>query len=219
MTEAIYIDKILRSRTTVLEVLQNRGFDTTPFEHELPKDLIAKAGTPLLNEIELELLRIQVSTKDGKEKAHVLYWMGGVRHKLNDKEKFEKLLPEGIEENDQIIILLNELSSEPLHEAYHSMAIRRWVHKKERVSFFNIPQLISNPIHHTMVPPHRKVAPEEVEDLLKTLLVKSKMELPLIKYHVDIVGRVLGLVPGDIVEITRPSSTIGEYKVYRICSP
>ena len=217
MTEAVYIDKILRSRATVLEVLRDRGFDTAPFEHELPKDLIAKAGTPLLNEIELELLRIQVS--NGKEKAHVLYWMGGVRHKLNDKEKFEKLLPEGIEENDQIIILLNELTSEPLHEAYHSMAIRRWVHKKERVSFFNIPQLISNPIHHTMVPPHRKVPPEEAEELLKTLLVKSKMELPFIKYHVDIIGRVLGLVPGDIVEITRPSTTVGDYKVYRICSP
>ena len=217
MTEAVYIDKILRSRATVLEVLRDRGFDTAPFEHELPKDLIAKAGTPLLNEIELELLRIQVS--NGKEKAHVLYWMGGVRHKLNDKEKFEKLLPEGIEENDQIIILLNELTSEPLHEAYHSMAIRRWVHKKERVSFFNIPQLISNPIHHSMVPSHRKIPPEEAEDLLKTLLVKSKMELPFIKYHVDIVGRVLGLVPGDIVEITRPSTTVGDYKVYRICSP
>jgi hypothetical protein len=212
MKEAL--DKILRSRSVVLEVLRDRGFDTTPFEHELPKDLITKAGAPLLNEIELELLRIQVSSK-GPEKAHVLYWMGVVRHKLNDKEKFEKLLPEGIEENDQIIILLNE----PLHEAFHSMAARRWVHKKERVSFFDIRQLISNPSRHTMVPLHRKLSPEEMDPLLETLLVKSKMELPLIKYHIDIQARIIGLVPGDIVEITRASSTAGEYKVYRICSP
>ena len=209
------LNNILRSRPIVLEVLRDRGFDTTPFEHELPKDLIAKAGAPLLNEIELELLRIQVSSKDGKDKAHVLYWMGVVRHKLNDKEKFEKLLPEGIAENDQIIILLNE----PLHEAFHAMAIRRWVHKKEQVSFFDIRQLMSNPIHHSMVPPHRKITSDEMEPLLETLLVKSKMELPHIKYHIDIQARILGLVPGDIVEITRPSSTVGEYKVYRICSP
>ena len=209
------LNNILRSRPIVLEVLRDRGFDTTSFEHELPKDLIAKAGAPLLNEIELELLRIQVSSKDKKDKAHVLYWMGVVRHKLNDKEKFEKLLPEGIAENDQIIILLNE----PLHEAFHAMAIRRWVHKKERVSFFDIRQLMSNPIHHTMVPPHRKITSDEMDPLLETLLVKSKMELPHIKYHIDIQARILGLVPGDIVEITRPSSTVGEYKVYRICSP
>lgn len=211
MKEAL--DKILRSRPIVLEVLRDRGFDTAPFDHELPKDLITKAGAPLLNEIELELLRIQVS--DGKDKAHVLYWMGAVRHKLNDKEKFEKLLPEGINENDQILILLNE----PLHEAYHMMAVRRWVHKKERISFFDIRQLISNPAHHIMVPLHRKVSPEEAISILETLLVKSKMELPHIKYHIDIQARILGLVPGDIVEITRPSPTIGEYKVYRICSP
>jgi len=213
MKEAL--DKILRSRSIVLEVLRDRGFDTTPFDHELPKDLITKAGAPLLNEIELELLRIQVSSKDGTNKAHVLYWMGVVRHKLNDKEKFEKLLPEGIAENDQLIILLNE----PLHEAFHLMAVRRWVHKKERVGFFDIRQLISNPARHTMVPLHRKVSPEEMDPLLETLLVKSKMELPHIKYHIDIQARILGLVPGDIVEITRPSPTVGDYKVYRICSP
>ena len=213
MKEAL--DKILRSRSIVLEVLRDRGFDTTPFDHELPKDLIAKAGAPLLNEIELELLRIQVSSKDGKNKAYVLYWMGVVRHKLNDKEKFEKLLPEGIAENDQIIILLNE----PLHEAFHTMAIRRWVHKKERVSFFDIRQLIFNPSHHCMVPHHRMITPDELDPLLESFLVKSKMELPHIKYHIDIQARIIGLVPGDIVEITRRSPTVGESKFYRICTP
>jgi DNA-directed RNA polymerase subunit H (RpoH/RPB5) len=209
------LDKILRSRRIVLQVLADRGFDTSSYEHELPADLTAKSVTNLSKEIELDLLRIQVTSKTGKEKAHVLYWMGVIRHKLNDKEKFEKLLPEGIEENDEIIILLNE----PLHEAFHSMAIRRWLHKKERVSFFDIRQLMSNPSHHSMVPPHRKVPPEEIDALLKHLLVKSKTDLPIIRYHVDMQARIIGLVPGDIVEIIRPSPTVAEYKVYRICSP
>jgi DNA-directed RNA polymerase subunit H (RpoH/RPB5) len=212
MQEAI--DKVIKSRPVVLEVLSDRGFDTTPFQHELPKDLIAKAGAPLLNETELELLRIQVTSKTGTEKAYVLYWMEVVRHKLNDKEKFEKLLPEGLGDNDQILILLNE----PMHEAFHAMAIRRWAHKKERVSFFDIRQLMSNPSRHIMVPPHRKVPSDEVDSLLERYYVKAKTDLPHIKYHVDIQTRILGLVPGEIVEITRPSPTIGEYKVYRYCS-
>ena len=209
------IDKIIRSRPTILQILEDRGFDTKLFQNELPTDLIAKSSAPLLNEIELELLRVQVPAKTGTEKGHILYWMGGsVRPKLNDKEKFEKLLPEGIEENDQIIILLNE----PLHEAFHMMAVRRWAHKKERVSFFDIRQVISNPKDHSMVPPHRKVLPEEMDPLLEKLLVKSKLELPHIKYHLDMQARILGLLPGEIVEIIRASPTIGEYKVYRICT-
>jgi DNA-directed RNA polymerase subunit H (RpoH/RPB5) len=209
------VDKIIRSRPIVLDVLETRGFDAKAFRDELPTDLIAKAGTPLVNDVELELLRIQVASKVEGEKAYVLYWMGVVRHKLNDSEKFEKLLPEGIEPQDTIIVLLNE----PFHETFHKMVLRRWVDKKQRVSFFDIRQLMFNPLDHIMVPLHRKVPSEEVEPLLKKLLVKSKIELPHIKYHMDIPARVLGILPGEIVEITRPSPTIGEYKVYRICTP
>jgi DNA-directed RNA polymerase subunit H (RpoH/RPB5) len=53
------------------------------------------------------------------------------------------------------------------------------------VSFFDIRQVISNPKDHSMVPPHRKVLPEEMDPLLEKLLVKSKLELPHIKYHLD----------------------------------
>jgi DNA-directed RNA polymerase subunit H (RpoH/RPB5) len=45
------------------------------------------------------------------------------------------------------------------------------------------------------------------------------MELPHIKYHFDMQARILGLLPGEIVEIKRPSPTIGEYPMYRICTP
>jgi DNA-directed RNA polymerase subunit H (RpoH/RPB5) len=33
------------------------------------------------------------------------------------------------------------------------------------------------------------------------------------------VARILGLLPGDIVKILRPSPSAGEYISYRICSP
>jgi DNA-directed RNA polymerase subunit H (RpoH/RPB5) len=212
MKEALH--KIVGSRPHLLEMLELRGFDTKPFQNELPTDLIAKAGTPLLNEIELDLLRIDVSSKADDTHARVFYWMGVARHKLNDKEKFDKLLPEDVKDTDQIIVLLNE----PLHKNFHDTALRQWAQKKRSVSFFDIRHLMSNPRDHTMVPPHRKMTPEEVEELFKTLLVKSKSELPHIKYHADAQARILGLLPGEIVEITRPSPTIGDYKVYRICS-
>ena len=219
MNEAI-LDAIIRSRPTVLEVLEDRGFDTTAFQNELPTDLIAKASPALLNEIELELLRIQVPSKnkDSTQKAHVLYWMGMIRLKLNDKEKFDKLIPEEMSPEDQILILLNE-GGETLNDTFHSVAAHRWVTKKQCISFFEIRSLFSNPKNHILVPPHIRVPPEEVEDLLKKIRVKSKLELPHIRYHVDMQARILGLVPSDIVKIVRSSPTIGEYIMYRICVP
>jgi DNA-directed RNA polymerase subunit H (RpoH/RPB5) len=68
-----------------------------------------------------------------------------------------------------------------------------------------------------MVPRHRKLSEEECDFVIKKLKLKSKSELPHIKYN-DIQSRVLGLVPGDIVEIRRPSETVGEYTLFRVCT-
>jgi DNA-directed RNA polymerase subunit H (RpoH/RPB5) len=86
------------------------------------------------------------------------------------------------------------------------------------MSFFNIKHLISNPARHSVVPPHRKLGNEEAEVVLQKYHVRSRGELPRIIYHVDMQARVLGLVPGDIVEIRRPSPTSGEYVIYRVCT-
>jgi len=210
------VDAIIRSRSVVLEVLEERGFDTKEYKDELPADLISKSLAPLYLDIEADLLRIQVPAKKGDAKAHVLYWMATTKHKLNDKEKFERLLPPDlIRTGDSLIILLNE----SVHEAFHKMAIRRLGPTKEQLSFFHIRQLITHPGKHILVPRHERVPSEEVDDLLKHLLVKSRVELPHIKYHVDMQARLLGLVPGDIVKIVRPSPTVGEYSIYRICVP
>lgn len=116
--------------------------------------------------------------------------------------------------NDDIIIIL----AEPFHELYTQLAIHAWS-KKVRISFFPLKNLISNPASHFMVPPHRKLTPEETSEVLKNLHMRSVNEFPHIKFHFDIQARVLGLVPGDVVEIQRPSETAGIYTFYRVCAP
>ena len=59
---------------------------------------------------------------------------------------------------------------------------------------------------------------EEAEEVMTRYHIRSKSEFPKIVYHVDMQARVLGLVPGDLVEIRRPSPTSGEYVFYRVCA-
>jgi DNA-directed RNA polymerase subunit H (RpoH/RPB5) len=116
--------------------------------------------------------------------------------------------------NDELIILL----AEPFHELYTHLALHAWA-KKVRISFFPLKNLISNPAKHVMVPPHRKLTPDETAEVLKNLHMRSVNEFPHIKFHFDMQARVLGLVPGDVVEIQRPSETAGIYTFYRVCAP
>ncbi len=210
------LDLIVRSRSTILEILENRGYNVDAHKGISPEEIFTTAvGSQ-------KLLKIVAEAKEGgaapMERAIVHYWVDvAIRlrienevNKLWDDENPEAHNPE----TDEIIIIL----AEPPHPVFHEQAIKQWNKQKARISFFNLKNIISNPAKHMFVPPHRKLNADEVKAVMSGLHLKSKSELPHIKYHVDMQARVLGLVPGDIVEIRRPSETCGEYTFYRVCT-
>ena len=216
--DAEVLDLIVRSRPTVLEILENRGYNVDAYKGISPEEIFTLAVNSQ------KLLKIVAPAKEGgsapMERAVVHYWVeGAVRLKIETEarkiwgsvdEDPEKLNPE----TDEVIIIL----SEPPHDVFHTQAIRQWNAQKARISFFHLKNIVSNPAKHMFVPKHRKLTADEVKDLIKALHLKSKSELPHIKYHLDMQARILGLVPGDIVEITRPSETAGTYTFYRVCT-
>jgi DNA-directed RNA polymerase subunit H (RpoH/RPB5) len=217
--DAEVLDLIVRSRPTILEILEDRGYDVDAHKGISPEEIFRLAVSSQT------LLRINAPRKaDSKapmERAVVLYWVeGSFRAKLDNE--LEKLKPEdgpaGPEhfnpEKDDLIILL----SESFHDNFHTAAVKAYIQSKARISFFALKNLVSNPAKHVMVAPHRKLSEEERDVVVKTLHMKSRFEFPHIKFHVDMQARILGLVHGDVVEIRRPSETCGEYIYYRVCS-
>ena len=230
-TEELF-DLLARTRPVLLEVLEDQGYDTKPYANQSPADIITMAmGGP-------NPLRIRLSARAGAEpptkRAQVFYWVFE-KVKMSLERRVEELWDlETYGDNaadvatDQAIVILNE----PVHDAFHTMAIRQWQINKRRIVFYTIKQLIANPSRHILQPKFRKIPASEplplhnatgsapsAEAPEKNLLrVKNKKNLPLIKFHVDIMTRILGLVPDDIVEIIRASPTTGDYKMYRICA-
>jgi len=105
-------------------------------------------------------------------------------------------------------------------ERVHSLvASHLWFKYKVRISFFCVYEIVVNPLEHVLVPRHEQVPTAEIPDLMKRIRITEKSQLPLIRYHTDPIGRLIGLVPGDIVKISRPSPASGEYILYRACVP
>ena len=214
-TEELF-DLIARTRPVILEMLEDQGFDVLPYANQSPDDIVKLAmGGP-------NPLRIRVNSKgsDSKSRAQVFYWVfekvkASLERRTNELWDIESFGEEAAANvnTDQAIVILNE----PLHDAFHAMAVRHWQIYKQRISFFTIKQLVSNPAKHITQPLFRKV-PDSESSIISELRLKNKKNLPLIKYHVDIMTRVLGLFPDEIVEIIRSSPTAGDYKTYRICS-
>jgi DNA-directed RNA polymerase subunit H (RpoH/RPB5) len=214
--DAELLDLISRTRPVVLEILANRGYDIAPVSDMAPEEMLKIAAS------QPAMLGFRVTKGDEEEgseqHAHVLYWVEGATRlkieglvtKLWDTENPDVLHPD----RDEVLVIL----AEPFHEVFDIQSIKIWSRIKARMSFFNIRNLVSNPAKHKMVPAHRKLSEEETQEVMKKYHIRNKIEFPRIIYHVDMQARVLGLIPGDIVEIRRPSPTSGEYVVYRVCS-
>jgi DNA-directed RNA polymerase subunit H len=212
------VDTLYRSRLTLLAHLKKQGYEITPFTRFSPKEILEmlKAGE---NAFRMDLTRSPDDAKDGPTECRVLYAIGRIKQKLptflaalTDPENADAVDPTSTE---VVVITL-----EPVVPVFHNAALSMWNSKKLRVRFFQAAAIVINPLEHYLVPPHARVEPEEVADLLKRLHITSRSNLPLIRFHEDPIARMLGLIPGDVVKITRPSPTALEYDpYYRVCAP
>ncbi len=210
---------VQRTRPTIVDILRDRGYDVAAYENTAPTEL-AKLMTT-----DIDLLTMVVNRKDKPdERCIVLYWIEN-RVRMNLERRYLPTLYNTEEtqfggkpldyEKDEVIVILNE----PFQDVFTQVASKWWQMHRARLSFFQIKQLIINPAKHILVPSHRKLTEEETTEVLKKLFVQTRYKLPQIKYHGDIQARVIGLVPGDVVEITRVSKTAGESLFYRVCIP
>jgi DNA-directed RNA polymerase subunit H (RpoH/RPB5) len=211
-----FFDHLYRSRRTLLRILADRGYNTKPFENFGPEEIEAMviAGPQALR-MDLERPKPDDSNIT---KCRVIYTLTKLKSKLSgflyaltDKEKGEDIVEPA---NTEVIVMLAAPEGEPVVDMYHSASYEQYSSKGLRISFFRIANLVIHPSEHVLVPKHEKLKEEDIH-----LPKAERHKLPFIRFHEDMQARILGLVPRDIVKITRPSPSSGVYTMYRICSP
>ncbi len=206
-----YVDTVYRSRMTLLDLLEARGYDVNKYRKFSPAEIsVAIEAFPSLS--------FKVSKRDEPTQVCDVRYAKISRQKL---ETFFDDIPLDEINNTEVIVMMME----DLGDAHHMIALKQYMKNKNgkeyklRVSFFNIQKIVVNPLKHVLVPKHEIVPQEEHKELLKSMYITSKSKLPEIKFHLDPITRCIGAVPGDIIKITRPSQSSGEAIMYRVCSP
>ena len=207
------------SRKTLLTILTARGYDTTPYEKFGPIEISAMAaastGAAGAGAFRMDLQR--ATAVDGITKCRVEYSINRVKNRISGF--LSGILGEDVEDGvDRNTTELLVVVLEPVVEAFHTAAMT-FLAQKARISFFQAHTIVNNPMDHVLVPKHELLPPSEHTEFLTKHKIKTKANLPLIKFHEDMIARVMGLQPGDIVKITRPSPSAGEYISYRLCVP
>ena len=210
----VFIDNVYRSRMTLLDILADRGYNVEKYRKFSPAEATAAATA-------FPSLSFKVSKKDDETKVCDVRYANVSRQKLDTF--FDDIDDDDTENTEVIVMMMN-----PVADAHHVVALKQYMKMKEsgekerrklRVSFFSIEMLVINPMKHVLVPKHEIVPVERHKELMESLYVTSKSKFPEIKFHIDPIARCIGAVPGDIVKITRPSSSAGEAIIYRVCAP
>lgn len=203
---------LYRSRQTLLKLLADRGYNTKPYEKFGPIEIAAMAAAGVQS-FTMDLER--TDTSEPITKCRVVYSINRVKNRLSSfvDEQVEDTVDPATTE--MIVVLL-----EPVVESFHTEALKAYVNKKKlRISFFQAHTIVNNPMKHISQPKFDKMPTSEHAEFLRKNRIKTMAHLPIIRFHEDMVARIMGLLPGDIVKITRPSPSAGEYISYRVCSP
>jgi DNA-directed RNA polymerase subunit H len=237
------IDQLYRSRKTILQILEDRDYNIKPYENFGPaeieamlvatatnrdKDKSKEKGTAFRIDVERKQFNPDAKDLEEREKAkkwqdspikkcRVIYTFNRLKNRLasfmtniTDPEREDYVNPADTE----LIVILALPEGEPVVESFHTEAYKQWSSpSKFRISFFRLANLVIHPSSHILVPKHEYVPKSAVP-----FSATEKLKLPFIRFHEDMQARLLGLVPGDIVKITRPSPAAGEYTLYRICA-
>ena len=210
-------EQIKISRNITLEMLTDRGFNTSNVVSHIPEILFIKLWASFSNESNVFDFECENSTGD---RIYVKYIRNHIKKKtdkttsyINFKKIHEKL--KNINDllfNDSIIYIICDTEGEIIDENKKILELKT----NKNVEIFDIKRLLLNITKHVIVPKHEKITILEKEILKKSLQINSIYKLPTIMMF-DPVARYYNLKQGDVVKITRNSKSSGKHITYRVC--
>lgn len=200
--------KIFKSRETLVEILYSQGYDVNDYSAVSEKHLHS-----MINNKQLDML-FEKKNSDSKIYIKSYFILGKSIKKdiiptmIDDLYYIEKIL----NKNDTLMILVNEEPNSTI------LSHLKHIWSKEGIYIVVIPlqRLQFNVLKHTLVPDHRVLNDDEKKSIFTKYNAKNDSQFPQIS-RFDPVAQMIGLKPGQLCEITRPSKTAITSKYYRIC--
>jgi DNA-directed RNA polymerase subunit H len=149
-----------------------------------------------------------------KNKIYIRYYLGKMIRPANLQEMIDDLfnIEEILKKEDTLYIITKDEINETLtNELKHI-----WETDGIFIVIENITRLQFNILNHALVPQHTLLSYEEVLKVMERYNITKKVQFPDIS-RFDPVARAIGLRPGDVCHIVRPSKTAIEANYYRIC--
>lgn len=215
----IPVNEIYKSRNNVLAHMKEQGYNISEYENFGVNEVnIMKENDQLDMLLEKSVNNKKKDNNDSlnpqTQKTYIKYYLGKSLRPNNIDEMIDDLftIEEMLTKNDTLYIIvkdeMNETIETHLKHVWDTMDIFIIVENIKRLQF-NIQE-------NVLVHKHIILSPDETDDIMTKYNIKDKTQLPEIS-RFDPVARSIGIRPGMICKILRPSKSAIETTYYRVC--
>jgi DNA-directed RNA polymerase subunit H (RpoH/RPB5) len=149
-----------------------------------------------------------------KNKIYIRYYLAKTLRPQNIQEIIDDLfnLEEILTKSDTLMMIIKD----DMNETMNNLLNHIWEQDGILIVIQSIKRLQFNILEHILVPPHRVLSSDEVAQVKTKYNIINDSQFPDIS-RFDPVAQVIGIRPGQVCEIIRPSKTAINSLYYRIC--
>ena len=213
MAQSNHIQSVYNSRKNILEHLKYQSFNVEDYDNFSINEVYTMFQNKQLDML-VERPAIE-ETQLQKKKVYVKYHLAkslrpqNIYDYIEDLFNIEKILTK----DDDLIIVVRDEPNETIIKTLQQI----WFSDRQFVIIWNIKYLQFNVLNHILVPKHEVLNSTQDTEFRKRYNVNDDKELPNIS-RFSSVAMAIGIRPGQICKITRPSKTSINTNFYRICS-
>lgn len=202
MAQSIKTNQYYNARVVLLNQLKKQGYDVSSYESFGINELHSMIQNSTLD---------MLLEKDGR-KVYIHYFTGK-SFKLKDiRETIYELLTKDLTKNDNFIFVTHDDINDTIKENVKQI----WEEEEFFVILLCIKKLQFNVLEHILVPRHEIISTEDVNKIMEKYKMKDITLFPEIS-RFDAVALSIGMRPGEICRISRPSKTSVISYYYRLC--
>jgi DNA-directed RNA polymerase subunit H (RpoH/RPB5) len=203
------ISTVFKSRQNLLKLLSQQGYDIKDYE-----EFSVNETHIMYNNKQLDMML--TSQKEGEtKKVYVKYHLAKTLRRENINDYIDDLynLEQVLTKTDTLVIVIKQ---EP-HDTLLNILNQIWEQDGIFIVIYNLDRLQFNILDHEYVPKHIILNDNEINEMKKRYNITKNTELPEISRY-DPVAQAIGMRPGQICKIIRPSKTAITADYYRLCS-
>jgi DNA-directed RNA polymerase subunit H (RpoH/RPB5) len=210
------ISQVYKSRSVILELMQKQDYVVSEYDGFSVNEINTMKTNNQLDMI-LEKVIEKVSSEAEEKrsnKVYIKYYLTKALRPGNLQEMIDDLfnVEEVLTKDDTLLVVVKDEVNETLTNTVKHI----WESEKIFIILQPLQRLQFNILEHVLVPQHRILTEIEKNVIKDRYNVMSDYEFPELS-RFDPVAQAIGIRPGQVCEIIRPSKTAISAPYYRIC--